>query len=185
MCPRGSGDFFRVGTKDVPTLPGNLSGEKMFTAVVSLTLLGSAMGLFLGYSARKLEVEGNPLVAEIQDILPGSQCGQCGFPGCAGAAPALGRCGARGTAGEGSPAIRPGPMKQWKGRFREPLDPHALRFSSSLDHHPTTCHISGAASNVAVRSGPRARHRLTGSPGGLRNRRPSGNTRGAAACLRG
>jgi argininosuccinate lyase len=24
-------------------------------------------------------------------------------------------------------------MKQWKGRFREPLDPHALRFSSSLD----------------------------------------------------
>jgi argininosuccinate lyase len=24
-------------------------------------------------------------------------------------------------------------MKEWKGRFREPLDPHALRFSSSLD----------------------------------------------------
>src|SRR5512135_2764060 len=61
----------------------------MFLAVVSLTLLGSAMGLFLGYSARKLEVEGNPLVAEIQAILPGSQCGQCGFPGCAGAAQAL------------------------------------------------------------------------------------------------
>ena len=61
----------------------------MFIAVVSLTLLGSAMGLFLGYSARKLEVEGNPLVAEIQAILPGSQCGQCGFPGCAGAAQAL------------------------------------------------------------------------------------------------
>jgi len=61
----------------------------MFTAVISLTLLGSAMGLFLGYSARKLEVEGNPLIAEIQGILPGSQCGQCGFPGCAGAAQAL------------------------------------------------------------------------------------------------
>ena len=61
----------------------------MFVAVISLTLLGSAMGLFLGYSARKLEVEGNPLVAEIQAILPGSQCGQCGYPGCAGAAQAL------------------------------------------------------------------------------------------------
>ena len=61
----------------------------MFVAVVSLTILGSAMGLFLGYSARRLEVEGNPLVAEIQAILPGSQCGQCGFPGCAGAAQAL------------------------------------------------------------------------------------------------
>jgi electron transport complex protein RnfB len=66
----------------------------MFTAVVSLTLLGSAMGLFLGYSARKLEVDGNPLVAEIQAILPGSQCGQCGFPGCAGAAQALADGGA-------------------------------------------------------------------------------------------
>ena len=61
----------------------------MFTAVVSLTLLGSAMGLFLGYSARKLEVEGNPLVAEIQAILPGSQCGQCGFVGCSQYAAAL------------------------------------------------------------------------------------------------
>jgi electron transport complex protein RnfB len=61
----------------------------MFVAVVSLTILGSVMGLFLGYSARRLEVEGNPLIAEIQAILPGSQCGQCGFPGCAGAAQAL------------------------------------------------------------------------------------------------
>lgn len=61
----------------------------MFVAIVSLTLLGSALGLFLGVAARKLEVEGNPLVAEIQAILPGSQCGQCGFPGCAGAAQAL------------------------------------------------------------------------------------------------
>ncbi len=61
----------------------------MFVAVISLTLLGSALGLFLGVASRRLEVEGNPLVAEIQAILPGSQCGQCGFPGCAGAAQAL------------------------------------------------------------------------------------------------
>ena len=61
----------------------------MLIAVLSLTLLGSVLGLFLGFAARKLEVEGNPLVDEIQAILPGSQCGQCGFPGCAGAAQAL------------------------------------------------------------------------------------------------
>ncbi len=61
----------------------------MFVAIISLTILGSVLGLFLGVAARKLEVEGNPLVAEIQAILPGSQCGQCGFPGCAGAAQAL------------------------------------------------------------------------------------------------
>lgn len=61
----------------------------MFIAIFSLTVLGGTLGLFLGYAARKLEVEGNPLVDEIQAILPGSQCGQCGFPGCAGAAQAL------------------------------------------------------------------------------------------------
>jgi electron transport complex protein RnfB len=61
----------------------------MFIAIFSLTVMGGAMGLFLGYAARRLEVEGNPLVEEIQAILPGSQCGQCGFPGCAGAAQAL------------------------------------------------------------------------------------------------
>jgi len=61
----------------------------MFIAIFSLTVLGGSLGLFLGYAARRLAVEGNPLVEEIQAILPGSQCGQCGFPGCAGAAQAL------------------------------------------------------------------------------------------------
>jgi electron transport complex protein RnfB len=61
----------------------------MLIAILSLTLLGSLLGLILGYSGRRLAVEGNPLVEEIQAILPGSQCGQCGFPGCAGAAQAL------------------------------------------------------------------------------------------------
>ncbi len=61
----------------------------MLIAIISLSILGAALGLFLGVAARRLAVEGNPLVAEIQDILPGSQCGQCGYPGCAGAAQAL------------------------------------------------------------------------------------------------
>lgn len=61
----------------------------MFVAVISLTILGAVLGLFLGYAARRLAVEGNAMVGEIQAILPGSQCGQCGFPGCAGAAQAL------------------------------------------------------------------------------------------------
>lgn len=61
----------------------------MLIAVASLSVLGLLLGLFLGVAARRLAVEGNPLVDEIQAILPGSQCGQCGFPGCAGAAEAL------------------------------------------------------------------------------------------------
>ncbi len=61
----------------------------MIIAIVSMTLLGLALGLMLGVASRHLAVEGNALVDEIQAILPGSQCGQCGFPGCAGAAQAL------------------------------------------------------------------------------------------------
>lgn len=61
----------------------------MIAAIASLATLGLSLGLVLGYAARKLKVEGNPLVAELEAMLPGSQCGQCGFPGCAGAAQAL------------------------------------------------------------------------------------------------
>ncbi|MDD4930207.1 MAG: RnfABCDGE type electron transport complex subunit B [Gallionella sp.] len=61
----------------------------MITAIASLTILGAILGLILGVAARVFRVEGNALVAELTDILPGSQCGQCGFPGCSGAAQAL------------------------------------------------------------------------------------------------
>ena len=61
----------------------------MITALTSLTILGAVLGLILGVAARVFKVEGNALAAELVAILPGSQCGQCGFPGCAGAAQAL------------------------------------------------------------------------------------------------
>ena len=63
----------------------------MFIAVASLTLMGVALGGLLGLAARYLAVEENPLEAELQALLPGSQCGQCGFVGCAQAAVALAR----------------------------------------------------------------------------------------------
>lgn len=61
----------------------------MVIAVVSLTTLGLSLGLLLGLAARYLRVEADSLVDEIKEILPGSQCGQCGYAGCAQAAVAL------------------------------------------------------------------------------------------------
>jgi len=61
----------------------------MIIPILSLTALGLAFGLLLGLAARFFKVEGNPLVEEIEALLPGSQCGQCGYPGCTGAAQAL------------------------------------------------------------------------------------------------
>lgn len=61
----------------------------MFTAIISLTILGLLLGFALAIAAHHLKVEGNPLAKEIELMLPGSQCGQCGFPGCETAANAL------------------------------------------------------------------------------------------------
>lgn len=61
----------------------------MIIPLVSLTTLGLALGVLLGISARVFRVEGNPLQDEIEAMMPGSQCGQCGLPGCTSAAAAL------------------------------------------------------------------------------------------------
>ncbi len=62
----------------------------MIEAMAILTGLGIALGGGLGLSARLLRVEGNPVAAEIDDLLPGTNCGQCGYPGCSAAAEAIG-----------------------------------------------------------------------------------------------
>jgi electron transport complex protein RnfB len=61
----------------------------MLEAIVGLTALGGGLGIFLGIAAKRLHVESNPLEADIEEILPGQNCGQCGYPGCAAAATAI------------------------------------------------------------------------------------------------
>ncbi|WP_319529258.1 RnfABCDGE type electron transport complex subunit B [uncultured Cohaesibacter sp.] len=61
----------------------------MFEAMSALMVLGLALGGCLGLAAHYLKVEGNPIAGEIEGMLPGSNCGQCGFLGCADAANAL------------------------------------------------------------------------------------------------
>ncbi len=61
----------------------------VISAIISLTTLGLFLGLLLGIAARFLKVESSPVIDELEAIMPGSQCGQCGFPGCRPAAEAL------------------------------------------------------------------------------------------------
>ncbi len=62
----------------------------MFTATLVLTLLGLSLGLLLGIAAKVFAVgDENPLVKEVENLLAGSQCGQCGYPGCGPAAKAI------------------------------------------------------------------------------------------------
>jgi len=59
-----------------------LSQYPILTAPATLLLLGLIFGAALGYAAIRFHVEGNPLVEQIEALLPQSQCGQCGHPGC-------------------------------------------------------------------------------------------------------
>ncbi|MGE5471352.1 MAG: RnfABCDGE type electron transport complex subunit B [Bacteroidota bacterium] len=61
----------------------------MLMSVGSLAAMGLTLGSVLGIASRYLAVEANPIEAELQAMLPGSQCGQCGYVGCAQAAVAL------------------------------------------------------------------------------------------------
>jgi electron transport complex protein RnfB len=54
----------------------------MMTALLVMLGLAVALGVVLGYSSIKFKVEGDPLVDRIDAILPQTQCGQCGYPGC-------------------------------------------------------------------------------------------------------
>ena len=58
-------------------------------ALVSLAGLAAVFGGILGYASVKFKTEGNPIVDQINDILPQTQCGQCGYPGCKPYAEAL------------------------------------------------------------------------------------------------
>ena len=61
----------------------------MLIAILTLTSLGLGLGTLLGIAARFLRVEPDARAGEIEALLPGSQCGQCGFPGCGPAAAAV------------------------------------------------------------------------------------------------
>jgi len=61
----------------------------MLIAVSSLSALGVVFGLILGLAARRFHVEPSGVAAELEAMMPGSNCGQCGFPGCSAAAAAL------------------------------------------------------------------------------------------------
>jgi len=54
----------------------------MLSAILVLGLLAAVFGVILGFSAVRFKVEGDPLVEKIDNLLPQTQCGQCGYPGC-------------------------------------------------------------------------------------------------------
>lgn len=54
----------------------------IWLAVLLLTLAGLLFGLLLGFAARRFARQDDPLFEQIDNLLPQSQCGQCGYAGC-------------------------------------------------------------------------------------------------------
>ena len=54
----------------------------MLAAIAVMALGAVVLGAVLGYASIRFKVEGDPLVDKIDALLPQTQCGQCGYPGC-------------------------------------------------------------------------------------------------------
>src|SRR5690606_7123022 len=50
--------------------------------ILVLLVLGLVFGAILGYAEIRFKTDEDPIVDQIDDILPQTQCGQCGYPGC-------------------------------------------------------------------------------------------------------
>lgn len=59
-----------------------LAESPILLALLAVVGMGIVFGGLLGFASVKFEVEGNPLSDQINSILPQTQCGQCGYPGC-------------------------------------------------------------------------------------------------------
>ena len=54
----------------------------MLTALIALGILAAVIGLVLGYAAIRFHVDSDPVVDQIDALLPQTQCGQCTYAGC-------------------------------------------------------------------------------------------------------
>ena len=51
--------------------------------IVVLVSVGTFFGVVLALADKRFAMEVNPLIHEVEDILPKGQCGACGYAGCA------------------------------------------------------------------------------------------------------
>ena len=59
-----------------------ISQYPFLAAVSALVGLGMVFGSLLGFAAVRFKTDGDPIADQINALLPQTQCGQCGYPGC-------------------------------------------------------------------------------------------------------
>ena len=64
-------------------------GSAVFTAVAIISGIALVAGLLLAFASRRMPGDPSRIVDSVNDLLPQTQCAQCGYPGCRPYAEAL------------------------------------------------------------------------------------------------
>jgi len=54
----------------------------ILTAVITITVIALLAGVVLSYASSRLPADRDSLVEQVNQLLPQTQCAQCGYPGC-------------------------------------------------------------------------------------------------------
>jgi len=63
--------------------------DSMYIAIIALLGLGLVIAGVLAFASRIFHVDEDPKIAAVIDLLPGANCGGCGYAGCSGYATAV------------------------------------------------------------------------------------------------
>ena len=117
--------------------------------IVSLSVIGGLSAVILYIVAQRFKVDEDPRIDQVEEVLPGANCGGCGFPGCRGFAEACVK------ADELDELFCPVGGNECMARVAETLgkkvvekDPEVavIRCSGSPHHRPRTNQYDGASS---------------------------------------
>lgn len=75
----------KVGVGGAVDVSGPIDLKQLLAfTFVFLAGLGAVFGIGLAYAAQRFAVKVDPKVEMVRDVLPGANCGACGFAGCQG-----------------------------------------------------------------------------------------------------
>lgn len=123
--------------------------QVILLAVISLGAIGIAAAVILYFVAQKFKVIEDPRIDVVSDLLPGANCGGCGYAGCRNFAESIVKAGS--LEGLNCPVGGNSVMKQiaaelgWAATETEPMIA-VLRCSGSLKNAPKKVVYEGASS---------------------------------------
>ncbi len=128
----------------------------IFIAVMVLGTIALISSVVLYLVSKKFAVEEDPRIGQVQEILPGANCGGCGFPGCSGMADALVRGADRGSIDGlncpvGGPSVM-GQVADLLGMAMANVEPMVavVRCNGSCEHRPRTAVYDGLRTCAAM-----------------------------------